>query len=39
VLVLTPINKPLFNKWMREAEAFKKDCARHDGGLDWLQIP
>lgn len=23
---------------MREAEAFKKDCARHEGNLDWLQI-
>src|SRR5207237_1198159 len=20
------------------AEAFKRDCARHDGALDWLQI-
>ena len=38
VLVLTPTNDALFNKWMREAEAFKKDCARQDGGLDWLQI-
>lgn len=38
VLVLTPTNDALFNKWMREAEAFKKDCARNDGGLDWLQV-
>jgi hypothetical protein len=38
VLVLTPTNDALFNKWMREAEAFKKDCARTDGGLEWLQI-
>jgi hypothetical protein len=38
VLVLTPTNDALFNKWMREAEAFKKDCARNDGDLDWLQI-
>ena len=38
VLVLTPTNDALFNKWMREAEAFRKDCARTDGGLDWLQI-
>ena len=38
VLVLTPANDALFNKWMREAEAFKRDCARSDGGLDWLQI-
>ena len=38
VLVITPTNDALFNKWMREAEAFKKDCARNDGGLDWLQI-
>jgi superfamily II DNA or RNA helicase len=37
-LVLTPTNDGLFNKWLREAETFKKDCARHDGGLDWLQI-
>lgn len=38
VLVLTPTNDALFNKWMREAEAFKQDCARHDNALDWLQI-
>lgn len=38
VLVLTPVNDALFNKWMREAEAFKTDCAKHEGGLDWLQI-
>jgi superfamily II DNA or RNA helicase len=38
VLVLTPTNEALFNKWLREAETFKKDCARHDGGLEWLQI-
>ncbi len=38
VLVLTPTNDALFNKWIREAEAFKQDCARHDKGLDWLQI-
>lgn len=38
VLVLTPNSDPLFNKWLREAETFKKDCARGDGGLDWLQI-
>ena len=38
VLVLTPTNDALFNKWMREAEAFKTDCARHEGGLSWLQI-
>ena len=38
VLVLTPTNDALFNKWMREAEAFKQDCARHDNGLEWLQI-
>ena len=38
VLVLTPTNDALFNKWMREAEAFKTDCARNDGGLEWLQI-
>jgi hypothetical protein len=38
VLVLTPTNDALFNKWMREAQAFKTDCARNQGGLDWLQI-
>lgn len=38
VLVLTPSNDALFNKWMREAEAFKTDCARGDRGLEWLQI-
>jgi hypothetical protein len=38
VLVLTPANDALFNKWMREAQAFKTDCARNQGGLDWLQI-
>lgn len=38
VLVLTPTSDALFNKWMREAEAFKKDCARTDGDLEWLQI-
>jgi hypothetical protein len=38
VLVLTPTNDALFNKWMREAEAFKKDCALNDGDLGWLQI-
>lgn len=38
VLVLTPSNDALFNKWMREAEAFKKDCARSNDALDWLEI-
>ena len=38
VLVLTPTNDALFNKWMREAEAFKTNCVRNDGDLDWLQI-
>ncbi len=38
VLVLTPPNDALFNKWMREAEAFKTDCARTDRALDWLDI-
>ena len=33
-LVLTPTNDALFNKWMREAEAFKKDCAR-ERRRDW----
>ena len=36
--MLTPTNDALYNKWLREAETFKKDCARHDGELDWLQI-
>ncbi|MDB4367974.1 DEAD/DEAH box helicase [Mariniblastus sp.] len=38
VLVLTPTNDALFNKWMREAEGFKTDCAKNAGGLDWLEI-
>lgn len=38
VLVLTPTNDALFNKWNREAEAFKKDCARKEHDLDWLEI-
>jgi hypothetical protein len=38
VLVLTPNNPALFNKWMREAMSFRKDCARSEGALDWLQI-
>jgi len=38
VLVLTPNNDALFNKWMREAEAFRLDCARTKGALDWFQI-
>ena len=29
---------PCSTSGLREAEAFKKDCARNDGGLDWLQI-
>ena len=38
VLILTPSNDALYNKWFREAEAFQHDCARRDGALDWLQI-
>ena len=38
VLVLTPTNDALFNKWMREAEGFKTDCARTGDALDWLEI-
>jgi hypothetical protein len=38
VLVVTPSNDALFNKWLREAEAFKNDCAKHPGVLEWLQI-
>lgn len=37
-LVLTPSNDALYNKWLRESEAFRRDCARHEGALDWLQI-
>src|SRR5262249_49052811 len=38
ILVLTPNNEALYNKWLREAEAFQRDCAREDGCLDWFQI-
>jgi hypothetical protein len=38
ILVLTPNNDALYNKWKREAESFRTDCARVDGALDWLQI-
>ena len=38
VVVMTPNNDALFNKWIREAETFKTDCARNDAGLEWLQI-
>lgn len=38
VLILTPANDALFNKWLREAEAFKRDCAREGRSLDWLEI-
>jgi hypothetical protein len=38
VLVFTPTNDALFNKWIREAETFKADCARAVGELDWLDI-
>jgi hypothetical protein len=38
VLVLTPSNQALFNKWRREAEAFRTDCERNPGDLDWLDI-
>lgn len=38
VLVLTPSNRALFNKWRREAEAFRSDCERNPGDLDWLDI-
>jgi len=38
VLVLTPNSDALFNKWMREAEGFKVDCARTEKALDWLEI-
>jgi len=38
VLVLTPSNDALFNKWMREVETFKTDCDRCDESLDWLEI-
>ena len=38
VLVLTPNNDALYNKWLREAETFRRDCARTEDALDWLQI-
>jgi hypothetical protein len=38
VLVLTPDNEALYNKWVREAQSFRTDCARVNGDLDWLQI-
>lgn len=38
VLVITPDNEALYNKWVREAESFRTDCARTEGALDWLQI-
>lgn len=38
VLILTPQNDALFNKWCREIENFRRDCAREDGALSWLQI-
>jgi hypothetical protein len=37
VLVLTPDSEALYNKWRREAETFKQECATGDG-LRWLQI-
>jgi hypothetical protein len=37
VLVLTPENEALYQKWLREAAAFQTDCAR-DGTLSWLDI-
>ncbi len=38
VLILTPSNDALYNKWKRETETFKKDCAGTDGALDWLTV-
>jgi hypothetical protein len=38
VLVLTPTNDALFNKWMREAETFRTDCAHTIPAMDWLEI-
>lgn len=38
VLILTPSNDSLFNKWLREVETFRGDCARAPGNLDWIQI-
>ncbi len=37
VIVFTPNNKALHNKWIREAEEFKNNCTRGNK-LDWLQI-
>lgn len=38
VLILTPNNEALYNKWLREAEAFKHDCGRQDDSFEWLQV-
>ena len=38
VLVLTPSNDSLFNKWKREMEAFKQNCAIPSEALDWLNL-
>jgi hypothetical protein len=38
VLILTPRSGALYNKWIREAETFKRDCAATPGSLDWLDI-
>jgi hypothetical protein len=37
-LVLTPNSAALHNKWLREAETFKRDCRRSDDALEWLTI-
>ena len=38
VLVLTPNNDALYNKWLREADGFRHDCEREGERLDWLRV-
>lgn len=36
VLVLTPVNEALHNKWIREVSSFRAECAGPPGSLDWI---
>jgi hypothetical protein len=38
ILVLTPNNDALYNKWRREAETFQKECAKTRHALDWYGV-
>lgn len=38
VLVLTPNNDALYNKWRREAETFQNECAKSPHALDWYRV-